>query len=94
MIEVILTVIIVVIILGHLLYVRDAQALIKSLTKAVMAKDLRDFDISEKGQSNIKRPVEVEQGESEFVSIDLADSKLFDRMLQQELNKEPEENGG
>lgn len=92
MTDIILGIIIIALLIGHVLYARDAQALIKSLTKAVMAKDLRDFDISEKIQDNTKNPVASNQAESEFVSIDGADSKLFERMLKQELEPDKEDN--
>ena len=82
MTEVILGLIIVAILVGHFLYVQETNKQFKTLVKAVMAKNLKELDISETPQ------VKAEEGKPELpdlVPVENASDEEFDKAIKEEI---------
>lgn len=86
MIDYILTLLLILFGVYHYMYVRETNAYIKTLIKAIMAKDLTDFTISDRQVSKSK--VEEEQPKEEYVSIADANEDTFRKMINRTLGKD------
>ena len=76
--DIILGVIILGMITLHFLYVRNANELIDRLTKKLLAKDLTDYTVASKIESEEVK----EEVPPEFIPEETLDDKKFDKLIQ------------
>ena len=85
-VDVILALLIVGILIYHFVYVKETNKQMMELTKAVMAKDLTDYTLNK----SIEEQEVTETIPNEFVPVEEADERLFDKMIKRQAGGEIE----
>ena len=81
MTEIIFGSIIIALLVHHFLYVKEVNRQTKVYIKAIMAKDLRDFDTSEVMEKAVKEKPE----EPEFVPVANVSDREFNELIKEEI---------